>query len=342
MNAMMRGEIEAQAKILPRLQPVLAAAADGLPRATGRILAGGCGDSAFAPRALLDVFDCLGVEIEARTSMDLACFTRYRAGDTVILSSISGGTKRTVEAAHVAHARGASIVAVTCNADSALAAASDAVIVLPYAPLSRKTPHTLDYTVTLVALSEIARSMAGHSADFLTLTSEGLEAVLRSSEAKGREASLNYRACARAFFLGAGGDFGTAEYAAAKFHEAGGLAAIAAESENFVHGMNFMLGADDLVLVLASTLAGERRGRQVVDAFRPIAMTQLLIPTVRNDNAGENKAVSALWRVLDVTASVQFMCLHVADAEGLSVEEPRAGRERGAKHLLAQSTAMSN
>lgn len=336
MNAMMRREIEAQAEFLPRLQPVLAAAADGLPRATGRILAGGCGDSAFAPRALRDVFDRLGVEIEARTSMDLAGFTRYRAGDTVILSSISGGTKRTVEAVRVARAHGASVVAVTCNADSALAAAGDAVMVLPYAPLSRKTPHTLDYTVTLLALSEIARSMAGHPAELLSLHEGELRAMLRSSEAKGQKASASYRAGAKVFFLGAGGDFGTAEYAAAKFHEAGGLATIAAETENFVHGMNFMLDADDLLVALASTPAGERRGRQVVDAFGPIATTDLLVA-----NAGSNDAASAFRRVLELTATAQFMCLHVADAEGLRVEEPRAGRERGPEHLRAQSQAMS-
>jgi D-arabinose 5-phosphate isomerase GutQ len=81
--------------------------------------------------------------------------------DCVILSSISGGTKRTVEAARIAKIASARIIAITCNTESALANAADETMLLPYHPLSRKTPHTLDYTVTLLALVELARSFAG-------------------------------------------------------------------------------------------------------------------------------------------------------------------------------------
>ncbi len=121
MNAMMKREIEAQGELLAQVQPQLAARADEMTPPAGRVFVGGCGDSAFAPRALCGVFEVLGQPFQPRTSMELASFTRFKAGDCVVLSSISGGTKRTVEAAEVARSAGARTIAVTCNADSALA-----------------------------------------------------------------------------------------------------------------------------------------------------------------------------------------------------------------------------
>ena len=79
--------------------------------------------SAFAPAALKSFFEALGIQLEATTSMQLAGFNKFIAGDGVILSSISGNTRRTVEAAHVAKASGARVVALTCGENSALAKA---------------------------------------------------------------------------------------------------------------------------------------------------------------------------------------------------------------------------
>jgi fructoselysine-6-P-deglycase FrlB-like protein len=336
MNATMRREIEAQAALLPELQPQLAEAADRLPRPAGRILAGGCGDSAFAPQSLQDVYRAIGVDVEARTSMEIAAFTTLKATDTVLLSSISGGTKRTVDAAKAARAVGAEVLAITCNGESALAAAASHTIVLPFTPLSRKTPHTLDYAVTLLALGEIARSFAELDQTVLACEVADLQQRLAASDARARGLAATYKPSGKLVLLGAGCDLGTANYAAAKFHEAGGLLALSAETENFIHGMNFMLKPDDTLIALASTTPAEPRARTVAEAFSGICQTHLV-----SEIGGDLNPAGAFRRLLSQTFTVQLLCLAIADQQMLSVEEPRAGRANADAHAKAQGQAMA-
>lgn len=336
MNEMMRREIEAQATLLPELQPQLAEAADQLPRAAGRILAGGCGDSAFAPQALHDVFRSIGVDVAARTSMEIATFTTLEQTDTVLLSSISGSTKRTIEAAKAARAAGAEVVAITCNGESALAAAANHTIVLPFTPLSRKTPHTLDYVVTLLALVEIARSFARLDRNLLSCDAGDLQQRLASCEAFARRLAATYNASGKLVLLGAGCDLGTANYAAAKFHEAGGLLALSAETENFIHGMNFMLEPDDTLIALASTKAAEPRARTVVEAFRGICKTHVV--TQVDEDASP---AAAFRRLLAQTFTMQLLCLAIGDQLTMPLEKPRAGRAHAEAHVKAQGQAMA-
>ncbi|WP_336057060.1 SIS domain-containing protein [Nitratireductor sp. CH_MIT9313-5] len=335
MNEMMRREIETQANLLPKLQPTLAELADTLPRMAGRIYAGGCGDSAFAPQALQDVFRSLGVEIISKTSMELSSYTRFQPSDTVLLSSISGGTKRTVEAANAARERGADVVAITCNGESALAQAATSTLEMPFKPLSRKTPHTLDYAVTLLATAEIARSHGGFEASTLASALSDLDKVLAAAEERANQIAEDHSPEGKVIFLGSDCDLGTANYAAAKLHEAGGLTSFAAETENFVHGMNFMLEPQDMLAILASTEAGIRRGQTVADAFSPLCATHIL-----ENEKSIPKPANALSLLLGTTFTVQFLCLKIADKMGLHLEEPRAGRPRGSQHAAAQSAAM--
>ncbi|PVB59524.1 SIS domain-containing protein [Labrenzia sp. 011] len=337
MNATMRREIDEQVKLLPELQPRLAEAADGLPRACGRILAGGCGDSAFAPQALQAVCRAMNLPLEAKTSMDIACFTPLTDTDTVVLSSISGGTKRTVEAASAARAAGARVIAITCHGDSALADVATRTVVLPFTPLSRKTPHTLDYTITLLSIAEVLRSQAGLADTALAPATSDLGMLLRGAKERVGRISEDHRPEGKLIILGADGDLGTANYTAAKFHEAGGLVTFCAETENFVHGMNFMLDPEDTLVVLGSTEAAVRRGRSVVNAFSSLCRTYLL--TTETGHAAPDVI---LRRVFQLTFMVQELCLAVSDKLGLSLEAPRAGRPRGAEHLEAQTRAMAS
>jgi fructoselysine-6-P-deglycase FrlB-like protein len=339
MNAMMKREIEAQAELLAQVQPQLAARADEMTPPTGRVLVGGCGDSAFAPRALCGVFEALGQPFQSRTSLELASFTRFEAGDCVILSSISGGTKRTVEAAEVARRAGARTIAITCNADSALARAAGETMLLPYQPLSRKTPHTLDYTVTLVALVELARRFSGRPADavkpVLDKVPDGLSLTRQAAVA----AAAGYSPGTKIVVLGAGPDLGSAEYGSAKFHEAGGLIAIAAETENFVHGMNFMLEPQDTLIALGGTPAGLKRARQVVGAFEGWLANGHVFAVEEKQGEAWQSAFSA---VLDSTFFLQWTCLALADQLAFPLEEPRAGRPDGSTYLSIQRQLMAD
>lgn len=342
MNEMMAREIAAQAELLPKIQPELARRADELVRPAGRVFAGGCGDSIFAPKALAEVFRRLHRPIETRSAMDMAAFTDFRPSDTVVLSSISGGTRRTVEAAKVAGEAGAHVVALTCKAGSALTEVARETIVLPFAPLSRKTPHTLDYAVTLLALVEIARSFVGEEPTETRAAVAAVPGLLDRARTDAARPGDAYDPAGKIVILGAGPDLGTAEYGAAKFHEAGGLIAIAAETENFIHGMNFMLAPSDLLIALGGSEAGRKRGGEMIDALAPLVRHAVLYTPRQLADIDAGSWQKALVDVWAQTFFLQALCLRIADRLGLELEEPRAGLAGGKSHLAAQAKAMAS
>jgi fructoselysine-6-P-deglycase FrlB-like protein len=335
LNEMMAREIAAQPAVLAACIEPLADAAQTIARPNGRIFAGGCGDSAFAPAALGDVFAALGIEIEPRTAMQLSGFTRLKNGDTVVLSSISGSTKRTVEAAFVARDRGARVIALTCNPDSALAKTSDKTIVLPFTPLSRKTPHTLDYTVALVALVQLAMHWQGMSPRSIGEVVGTMEQIVSRSKAEAAEIAGAIDPGGKIIILGAGPDYATAQYGTAKFHEAGGLVAIAAETENFIHGMNFLLEPGDTLLAIASNEVGRRRGIQITEGF-----VALSIQTAILGQPAASNWQGLLTSVLANTILLQELCFIVAEQLSLAVEQPRGGRNQGDLHADIQRRLM--
>lgn len=337
LNEMMAREIAAQADILPRCTEPLAEAVSRIPRPAGRIFAGGCGDSAFAPHALTGVFAALGLDVMPRTAMEIASFTSLREGDTVILSSISGGTARTVEAADAASKAGARVIALTCNSGSRLDLAAHETVLLPFQPLSRKTPHTLDYAVTLMALAQLGLHWRGVSPMAILPLVEDLPQTIASAKSLADEISPKIGMDNKLIILGAGPDLGTAQYGAAKFHEAGGLVAIAAETENFIHGMNFLLEPEDVLLAVASNEAGWRRGSEIVAGFCDFLACATTLGSIPEEGW------QSRWHVLlGNTILMQQLCLAVAERHGLCVEEPKAGRHYGDKHHDIQSALMKS
>ena len=338
MNDTMAREISAQAEILTDCLSPLMSSVSRIARPEGWITAGGCGDSAFAPAALNSFFHALGIQLEAATSMQLAGFNKFIAGDVVVLGSISGNTRRTLEAAHVAKASGAHVVALTCGEGSALGKAADDAVILPYTPISRSTPHTLDYLVTVEALAVLGLHWVGESADplyeILTLAPQWLNAAREFAE----DAVAGMDQDGKIFLLGGGPDLATASYGAAKFHEAGGILAIAAETENFIHGMNFMAEPADSLFAVATTPLSIRRGAEVTANFRSFLKRSNLIEPEPFDGIGWQSAFASL---LSTTFKLQHLCLAYANRFGLDVELPRAGRRFGKQHVEIQARIMA-
>lgn len=335
MNEMMASEIEAQSEILSLCLIPLYERVAQVTAPEGRVYAGGCGDSAFAPAALDQVFSGLGYDIEPRTSMQLSSFTRFTPTDTVILSSISGGTKRTVEAAHTARKAGARVIALTCNGESNLAFAADETIILPFSPISRKTPHTLDYSVTLLALVQLVSAWAGRPIAEMQKLIQTVPALLKVASGTAASIVKKIDPAGKLFFLGAGPGLAHANYAAAKFHEAGGIVAIAAETENFVHGMNFMVEPADFIVLLSGNNSVLRRSQQIAAAFNDFAGCEIISPEFSPEET------SSFSHVLEATFVLQYLCLNFANISKLQVEQPRAGRINGDKHLAIQTTIMA-
>ena len=338
MNSTMAREIELQAEALRACLDPLAAAAGALSRPRGRVLAGGCGDSALAPAALGEFFRSLGLHICATTAMEIAGYRSLLTSDTLLLSSISGRTRRTVEAARVARAAGARVVAFTCDGDSELAGVADETIVLPFTPVSRQTPHTLDYLVTVEALAVVALQWAGQRAEAILPALAMLPVWIEAARRETTGILDGVGAASRFFFLGSGPDLATAAYGAAKLHEAGGLPAVSAETENFIHGMNFMLEPADLLIVVATHGLSQRRGIEVRSGYREFLASTWL---VGGEPASPTSPEDHFSAMISSTVKLQLFCLGLADRLHLSVEQPRAGRPHGEAHLRLQSLLMA-
>lgn len=314
-RALMQRELDEQPEILLRAAEPLAIAAKRLrPSREGTIWIGGCGDSLFAAQALARHFGSLGWNMRPVSAAELLWEADVQPLDAAIGISISGSTRRTVEALARANARGANTLAITLNAESALAQAASATLVLPFQPISRAIPHGLDYHMTLLALASLAGEVP--AADLGELFRTTTASRLAEARAVAREMDSD----ARFFFLGAGSGLGSANYGAAKLHEAGGLPAWSFESENFGHGAQFMLRPSDHVVLYGAGGAGDQR----TAALRP--GLEKLVATVSEagiEATGGGK--TALFRAFSCALHAQTLCLAVAERLDLNVTSPAQG-----------------
>lgn len=344
MTDVMWREIEAQPQAMRTLTPQLRAAISRFALQPKRVLAGGCGDSYFGAYALREVFAQSAIAYTAVTAQQLASYTHFLPDDLVVLISISGGTKRTVEAARAAQQAGAQTLAVTCNPDSALAKSCHNTLALPYEPISRKTPHTLDYTVSLLALVLIAEHVANERYEHLESLPDVMQEVISKTSKVATDAVQQIDEHTKYFFLGAGASRGTAMYGAAKFHEAGGLLGFHEETENFVHGMNYMLEPDDFVFLIAPLDSAMFRAQELVEGLERLGVRVVSVSesSINAQFHIELPQVSAeLLPFLSCLGS-QVFCYTVANQLGLSLEQARAGRSRGTLHLAVQKDWMQN
>lgn len=344
-NSTMRHELEQQAtqveRALPRLQDAVARLTP-LPE-RGTVWAGGCGDAVFAARAAITFFSAVGRRYRAASALELGfAADGPEAGDSALLLSISGTTRRTVEAASRLRDRGVSVIAVTCNEDSELARVADDVLTLPYSPISRKTPHTVDYMVSLLALACVALERQALQAGLLHRVAASLDAATPRALGTASDLAAGLGRGARFFFLGGAMDRGIAEYGAAKLHEAGGWMAVSAESENFVHGMNFMLEPGDLAVVVAGPYADAFRARELAAGLSPLCRVCAVDSRAVSDAgvvAIETSEDPVLHPFL-ASLAMQCLCLAVAERHCPDVEAPRAGFVGGDTHAQVQSRVM--
>lgn len=315
-HALLRRELAEQADILTAAAEPLAAQADRLrPPREGALWIGGCGDSLFAAQALSRFLRGAGWDMRPASAAEMLWDARIATGDTVVGLSISGSTRRTVEAIARGRELGARTLAITINPDSALARAADATLILPFQPISRAIPHGLDYHMTLLAIASLAGVAPAAAVAHLLRTEVGARLE------RARLAAEGARAGTRFVFLGSGPAAGSAAYAAAKLHEAGGLAAWSFEAENFCHGANFMLRPEDRVVLMGGGGPGDRRTR----ALRP--GLERLVASVEEVALGLDPGdpQASLLAAHACALHAQALCLALAERLGLDVTDPAAG-----------------
>jgi fructoselysine-6-P-deglycase FrlB-like protein len=302
-----------------------------------RLIIAGCGDSCIAGVAISRLAMGQGPALLPLTAMDLACYRRPGPCDLCVLVSTSGRTNRTLRAAERARHSGATTLAVTCNPASPLAQACRQQLILPYTPMSRATPHTLDHAMTLAALAALAERLWPAARGALDVMPVALcdqaEEPARARFAAGLDPLR------RLLLLGAGPGLALALYGAAKFHEAGGWTAFAFELENFTHGPNFMLEPGDAVVLVATDAPAREHAGMLRAGLGDLDAAVLV---VGDGEADPLDVVRAWTEDLRALVTLQSLCLIAANHCGLATEQSRAGRPHGSLHAQVQRKWMSS
>jgi glucosamine--fructose-6-phosphate aminotransferase (isomerizing) len=217
----------------------------------------GCGDSHFAGRAAELAFEQLaGLPCQPMTAMQ---FSRYTVGylpepaaaNLVLAISASGQVSRTVEALELARQQGATTVAITGNPDSPLGLAAGFTLLAAVPPLSEDeaglvVPGLRSYLASLLALYLIAIQLGEGRGHLSQADAEGLRQELSdTADLIEQTIALNGETAAQLadawndadyhVLCGAGPNYGTALFGAAKLLEASGDPAIGQDTEEWAH-----------------------------------------------------------------------------------------------------------
>jgi glutamine---fructose-6-phosphate transaminase (isomerizing) len=263
---------ELSAALRPAIDDLLAD-----PRAgrNGRLLFSGSGDSLFAATSAQPALRrWAGRPVEVLTSLELA---RYEApflspDDVLIAVSNSGHSSRTRETVLLARERGGLTVGVTGSRAGPLVELADRVLHRPVRPLDGVDPdyarvylNLVEYVATLVTLYVLGAAL-GRRAGRLSAEEEAgwiarLEAAVgaigdgaRAVEPAVAALADELRGADTVWVIGAGPNRGTAQYAAAKFHEQLPWNGIAQDLEEWAHLQYFLTlawKARSVVVVLA-------------------------------------------------------------------------------------------
>lgn len=239
----------------------------------------GCGDMSFAAESVA----AFGKDPSARAAVSMDArwrSKRWSSRDLVVLASVSGRTRRTIEAAVRARQAGARTLAITGSPQAGLGDACDAVVAIDFAPPAEIERHvyagyrnaiaqTQSYAGVLLAelmldeaIDAVRRGSAPDWTRFVELPSELASASdrLRSACAK---AVSDLDASTDLVFLGSGPWRGTASYAAAKWLEFA-IPARAQCIEEYMHLEMFVARRETCLVWIAPDAASAARASEVL------------------------------------------------------------------------------
>jgi glucosamine--fructose-6-phosphate aminotransferase (isomerizing) len=240
-----------------------------------RFVLTGSGDSLFAATAARPALRrWVGRPVDVLTALELG---RYETpllgpGDVVLGVSNSGGSARTRESLTLARERGALTVAVVGSRTGPLAGLAERVLHRPVeapqgldAARARVYLNLIEYVATLATLyglglelgvqgGALARAEAIAWGDRLDAAIAVIGAVAGHVEPAVAALARELEGADTVWVLGGGPNRGTADYAAAKFHEQGPVNGIAQDLEEWAHLQYFLTlawKARSVVVVLA-------------------------------------------------------------------------------------------
>ena len=310
----------------------------------------GCGDGWFAARAVAAVAPGLfPMSVRSATSLEVASRPPEAMSDAAAVAiSMSGSVDRTNDAAGLLVAADHSCVALSNEDGGALGRITGSVASLHVPDVAPFLTGTTRYSATILALFllldgadpahglPVAPLIAWIERD-LGPTLERIDAALPTVCAR-----IAAQGLGGVRVLGAGSDWATADYGAAKLVKVLAQPVWGAEIEEFAHSQFWSSRPDELVVLLAGSAAAARLAQNAAEALTEAGMRTLAIEN------GDHAVPAATWRVtlppfpdwlapLALPAPLQLLAYHLARACGrnpdASQDSAEPGRFRAAQLL---------
>ena len=293
-----------------------------------RIVITGSGDSLIAAEAVAPLYRTkVDVEVQAVSSLAASRYLTFTKNDLLIVVSVSGEVVRSIEAALRAKSLGATVLAIVARSESRLSNAADAQLVMPK-PLTRATPHSRDYTLTLVTLTVALETIIGwHFVELDAWPAAAARTLEDAFQAVSEEALYLHQP----WFLGAGPDTATAMYGALKFWEAG-LRAYYDDLEEFGHGSQLMAQSGQGALLIA-TGPGLSRAAEMLSGIHRMGLVPYVISAdplpIGVAGLQATPIGDVVWSPFVTCLPLQVLTYRAAAHEHIDVTIPLGGSEYG-------------
>jgi fructoselysine-6-P-deglycase FrlB-like protein len=297
-----------------------------MPQSGGRLFGFGCGDGWFAARA---VSGMAGRAYVAATSLEMVLSrARLGASDRAVAISMSGSVDRTNEAAACLAGAGGLSVALS-NGDGGMLGRIAAEVASLHVPdVEQFLTGTTRYSATVLALMFLLEgagiaTCAQPGPGLAAFLSETLETILTVSSDFCENLCPDFvqSGLGGIRLLGAGADWATADYGAAKLLKLVNLPVWSGEIEEFAHSQFWGARSNELIVLLAGSHAAAALAENAASALKEAGMLCLAI-----ESAGA-AIPSAKWRLslpvssaylapLALAAPLQMLAYHLAKATG--------------------------
>ena len=295
-----------------------------------RVFIVGSGDSLFAARSVVPALRrWTGLYIEDRTSIE---FSRYEVGllgkdDVLLAVSNSGSSTRTRECIILAKKREIPTVGITGSLEGPLAKSADFVLHRPVkeftlAPedIRRGFLHAAEYCATLYALYVFGLNLglirgiinSEHIEKYESNLREALASIGKIGNAI--EKSVidfvdQYPTLENIWVIGAGPNRGTAEYAAAKFHEQIPINGVPQDLEEWAH-LQYFLTLDwkekSVIIILAPEGKVLDRCMEILTGIENANGTSVLVTNSSNSLNRSNWDFPILFQIDELLTPVIF------------------------------------
>jgi fructoselysine-6-P-deglycase FrlB-like protein len=325
------------------------------PGRDGALYAFGCGDGWFAANAIGGIAQtAFNMPLGGATSLDfLLSKTRpLSASDRAVAISMSGTVDRTIAAASRIREGGGKYVALTNEDGAQMGAAANAVASLKIDDIAPFLTGTTRYSGTILGLMMLVEGAAQAAGKSPAFTCGGPE-VARLLETTLPQALDICTAqlpaiCGDVFasglggvrVLGAGPEWATADYGAAKLVKVIQAPVWSSEIEEFAHSLFWSSRSDELVVLLASTPEVTRLASNTATALSHAGMRTLAIETAGSAVDGATYRISlpqtpAWLAPLLVPAPLQMLAYSMAIASGFDPNRSQDQADPG-RFLAAQ------